>query len=117
MKICVIGGNCAAATNFLRAMIENKVTLAGAFRDVPMLKRFIHVRQRLVTKIICSVKTSARFAGNPASELKNLILSSSHPVVLGCTDLRVAFRLDLQKIDGILHLPSQALTGSCIRFL
>jgi len=226
MKIGVIGGNGVAATNRLCAMIENKVTLAGAFRDahhpemiiwqatsVPSRSMFLegrgpdwrpdyiriakelkrlgcdygcmccntahyavneieeesHLkflnlleevaqavlasgckrvemfcsdgarkfdiygavfrricpgvemvypceeRQRLVTKIICSVKTSARFAGDPASELKNLILSSSHPVVLGCTDLRVAFRLDQQKIDGIVVDSLECLADTIVK--
>lgn len=54
-------------------------------------------RQALVTKVICSVKSSARFLsereeGSPSRILASLITSARFPVVLGCTDLRVAFR-------------------------
>lgn len=47
--------------------------------------------QALVTKVICGVKTKERFAFEPANLLRALVAKSDAPVVLGCTDLRVAF--------------------------
>ena len=47
--------------------------------------------QALVTKVICGVKTKDRFAFEPANLLCALVEKSDAPVVLGCTDLRVAF--------------------------
>ena len=51
-------------------------------------------RQALVTKVICNVKSRARFSDNsdenPASLLNNLIKTALAPVILGCTDLRNA---------------------------
>lgn len=56
-------------------------------------------RQKLVTKVICDVKNKARFlppsdASSPISILKGLITTASAPVILGCTDLRVAYAPD-----------------------
>ena len=56
-------------------------------------------RQRLVTKAICDVKNKARFLprndeGSPAKLLEGLVDGSEAPVILGCTDLRVAFGPD-----------------------
>ena len=53
-------------------------------------------RQRLVTKVICDVKNKARFLarddeGSPARLLERLVGEVKAPVILGCTDLRVAF--------------------------
>lgn len=55
-------------------------------------------RQKEVTKIICAVKTSARFLpeGDPAhphAMIRALIKSSAAPVVFGCTDLRIAYEV------------------------
>ena len=47
--------------------------------------------QALVTKVICGVKTRERFAFEPVKLLRALVEKSDAPVVLGCTDLRVAF--------------------------
>ena len=53
-------------------------------------------RQRLVTKVICDVKCKARFLSpeeetSPHNRLAGLVAQSQAPVILGCTDLRVAF--------------------------
>lgn len=52
-------------------------------------------RQKLVTKTICDVKNKSRFlppdsAASPHNLLLRLIGDAAHPVILGCTDLRVA---------------------------
>ena len=47
--------------------------------------------QELVTKVICGVKTKDRFTFEPRKQLQELITGANVPVVLGCTDLRVAF--------------------------
>lgn len=57
------------------------------------------VRQKLVTKVICDVKNKARFLprndeGSPAKLLEQLVGESEVPVILGCTDLRVALGPD-----------------------
>ena len=46
--------------------------------------------QAEVTKIICAVKTKARFSQEPADLLVALAEKEVAPVILGCTDLRVA---------------------------
>lgn len=53
-------------------------------------------RQRLLTKIICDVKNKTRFlprngVGSPARLLERLADEAAAPVILGCTDLRVAY--------------------------
>lgn len=53
-------------------------------------------RQKLVTRVICAVKTNARFLPiddpeHPQSILRELLEGVQAPVVLGCTDLRVAY--------------------------
>lgn len=53
-------------------------------------------RQRQVTKVICDVKNKARFLPNTDSSspnflLRKLISEAVAPVILGCTDLRMAF--------------------------
>ncbi len=50
-------------------------------------------RQELITSVICTVKTSARFLPqedekHPLSMLRRILSTSVAPVVLGCTDLR-----------------------------
>lgn len=50
-------------------------------------------RQALVTKVICNVKNKNRFEkgeDNPAQVLDYLLSTAKSPVILGCTDLRVA---------------------------
>ena len=56
-------------------------------------------RQRMVTKAICDVKNTARFLsrndeGSPARLLEKLADEAVAPVILGCTDLRVAFAVE-----------------------
>lgn len=63
-------------------------------------------RQKLVTKVICDVKNKARLLPpenpeSPISILKGLIKSAKAPVILGCTDLRVAYSPDEQVGDGV----------------
>ncbi len=53
-------------------------------------------KQRLVTKVICDVKNKSRFLpaeddASPHHLLAKLVGEAQHPVILGCTDLRVAF--------------------------
>ncbi len=64
------------------------------------------MRQKEVTRIICSVKTAARFSDDnhgdcPLSMLRKLLSSAVAPVVLGCTDLRVAYSPDALLDDAI----------------
>ena len=63
-------------------------------------------RQREVTKIICAVKTAARLGGensanHPKSMIRELLKGAVAPVVLGCTDLRGAYRVDEEMDAGI----------------
>lgn len=56
-------------------------------------------RQRLVTKVICDVKNKARFLeaddeASPRFLLQSLLESACMPVILGCTDLRVALGIE-----------------------
>lgn len=51
-------------------------------------------RQAEVTKIICAVKTKERFSQNLADKLVALANEEVAPVILGCTDLRVALPPD-----------------------
>ncbi len=55
-------------------------------------------RQKDVTSVICAVKTAKRFSVNPDSRpitlLRKLVNEASSPVILGCTDLRVAYAND-----------------------
>jgi len=53
-------------------------------------------KQRLVTKVICDVKNKSRFLqpedeASPHCLLVKLVGDAPPPVILGCTDLRVAF--------------------------
>lgn len=58
--------------------------------------------QAEITKIICAVKTKARFVHEPADMLVSLAEKESAPVILGCTDLRVALP------------PNDALSGNIV---
>lgn len=54
-------------------------------------------RQREVTKVICDVKNKSRFlpntdSGSPNRLLRKLVSDAVAPVILGCTDLRMAFQ-------------------------
>lgn len=51
-------------------------------------------RQRRVTETICAVKTAKRFSGEARDMLLRLVDEAECPVVLGCTDLRVALAVD-----------------------
>ena len=62
--------------------------------------------QRLVTKAICDVKNKARFlfqkdAASPHNLLLNLIDQADFPVILGCTDLRIAFETGEKLPNGV----------------
>lgn len=65
-------------------------------------------RQRLVTKVITGDKTKNRFLSasdpeSPLNILEQLVKTAAAPVVLGCTDLRVAYDNDMGKLpDGII---------------
>lgn len=50
-------------------------------------------RQNAVTQVICGVKTSARMERDnvPLQQLEVLVAGARHPVIFGCTDLRVAY--------------------------
>ena len=56
-------------------------------------------RQKLVTQVICDVKNKVRFlpltdSKSPHNVICRLIEGSQYPVILGCTDLRVAFQAE-----------------------
>lgn len=63
-------------------------------------------RQKLVTEIICAVKTNARFlpienSASPRFLIRKLLDSTKIPVVLGCTDIRISYRVDESLDKGI----------------
>lgn len=62
-------------------------------------------RQHLVTKAICAVKTSARFGlesgRSPIMIIDEILKHASAPMILGCTDLRVAFGIDERIPDAV----------------
>lgn len=67
-------------------------------------------RQKLVTKVICDVKNKSRLLppedpSSPIAILKGLLNSASAPVILGCTDLRVAYAPD-SEVDDIVAVDS-----------
>lgn len=75
-------------------------------------------RQRLVTKVICDVKNQSRFLGkadarSPFNLLDRLISEAVHPVVLGCTDLRVAYGIE-EPIHEKVILDSLETLADCI---
>lgn len=64
-------------------------------------------RQRQVTEVICGVKTKARLDGDSnLLKLGDLITTASAPVILGCTDLRVAYPNDAIPVGGKLAIDS-----------
>lgn len=71
-------------------------------------------RQAEVTKAICGVKTSGRFRGEPAQLLKRLVAEAAAPVILGCTDLRIAFSPDETLIDGIVSDSLECLADTIV---
>ena len=67
-------------------------------------------RQKLVTKVICAVKTKARFLAeddpaHPHAMIAALLKGAEAPVVFGCTDIRVAYRVD-EPLDAGVALDS-----------
>lgn len=64
-------------------------------------------RQKLVTKVICAVKTKARFVtesdpAHPRAMIKELLRSSGAPVVFGCTDIRIAYNPEDAMDEGVV---------------
>lgn len=56
-------------------------------------------RQQLVTKVICGVKNQSRFLSledidSPSKMLRGLLVNAEAPVILGCTDIRVAWGVE-----------------------
>ena len=74
-------------------------------------------RQRLVTEVICGVKTKTRIEGDSnLLKLNSLIETAAAPVILGCTDLRVAYSNDVQPIGGKLAIDSlECLADAIVR--
>lgn len=77
-------------------------------------------RQKSVTKIICAVKTSARFLTSndpmhPHSMIRELLKTSASPVVFGCTDIRVAYevaeRLENRVVCDSLEVLAEAIVA------
>lgn len=64
-------------------------------------------RQKQVTKVICAVKTKARFLtsddpAHPHAMIRELLKGAQAPVVFGCTDVRVAYGADEVLEAGIV---------------
>ena len=75
-------------------------------------------RQKLVTKVICDVKNKSRLLppedpSSPIAILKGLLDSASAPVILGCTDLRVAYAPD-SEVDDAVAVDSLETLAECI---
>lgn len=75
-------------------------------------------RQNLVTKVICDVKNKSRLLppedpSSPIAILKGLLDSASAPVILGCTDLRVAYAPD-SEVDDAVAVDSLETLAECI---
>lgn len=73
------------------------------------------LRQANVTKVICSVKTRVRFDGEPRAMLQELIAQSKVPVVLGCTDLRVAFSHESNLPEKVVVDSLECLADTIVR--
>lgn len=64
-------------------------------------------RQKQVTEVICGVKTKKRLEGTANRKLLDtLIAEAEAPVILGCTDLRVAYPNDVNPVGGKLAIDS-----------
>jgi len=79
-------------------------------------------RQRLVTKVICDVKNQSRFLGkadarSPFNLLARLILEAVHPVVLGCTDLRVAYETEEPMSENVIVDSLETLADSIVKIV
>lgn len=74
-------------------------------------------RQKLVTATICGVKNKTRLEGRDnLVRLQKLINEAEAPVVLGCTDLRVAYPNDVWPVGGKLAVDSlEVLADAIIR--
>ena len=70
--------------------------------------------QALVTKVICGVKTKKRFDLEPRSLLQELVAKAEAPVILGCTDLRVAFTPEDSLPDNIVLDSLECLADSIV---
>ncbi len=70
--------------------------------------------QALVTKVICRVKTKDRFTFEPRMQLVKLLEGAAAPVVLGCTDLRVAFTSDDSLPDFVVVDSLQCLADAIV---
>lgn len=70
-------------------------------------------RQALVTKVICAVKTYARFTGEAKVMLDALVLEATAPIILGCTDLRVAYKID-DDLPSAVAIDSLEELANCI---
>ncbi len=70
--------------------------------------------QALVTKVICGVKTKKRFDLEPRSLLQEIVAKAEAPVVLGCTDLRVAFPQESQLPEKVAVDSLECLADSII---
>lgn len=75
-------------------------------------------RQKEVTNVICSVKTKARFLpesndAHPRAMIKGLLASAEGPVIFGCTDIRIAYRID-ESIDKEVALDSLEVLADSI---
>ena len=70
--------------------------------------------QALVTKVICGVKTKKRFDLEPRSLLQELVAKAEAPVILGCTDLRVAFTPEDTLPDNIVLDSLECLADSIV---
>ena len=72
--------------------------------------------QTLVTKAICGVKTKERFISEPAKLLQELVARAEAPVVLGCTDLRVAFSQDSKLPEKVAIDSLECLAETIVGF-
>ena len=74
-------------------------------------------RQKQVTETICGVKNKSRLEGMAnLMRLQKLIEEAEAPVVLGCTDLRVAYPNDVWPVGGKLVVDSlEVLADAIIR--
>ena len=76
--------------------------------------------QKLVTKVICDVKNKARFlppedAASPHNLLLKLIDQACSPVILGCTDLRIAFQPNEKTPDSVVADSLEVLADAIVQ--
>lgn len=79
-------------------------------------------RQREVTRIICAVKTSARFLApdnlaRPLTMIRELLKSSAAPVVFGCTDIRTAYPIDEPLDERVLCDSLEVLADAILHYV